>query len=41
MTAIATKYSMSEVKKHSTPKDIWVVVHDKVYDVTQFLNDVS
>lgn len=32
---------MAEVKEHSSPTDVWTVIHDKVYDVTKFLNEVS
>lgn len=35
------KYTMAEVKEHSSPTDVWTVIHDKVYDVTKFLNEVS
>lgn len=27
-----------EVKQHTTKKSCWVVIHNKVYDVTEFLN---
>lgn len=33
--------SLEEVKKHSQPDDLWVVIHDKVYDLTQFAKEVS
>lgn len=32
-------YTMDDVKKHTTDKDCWVVLHNQVYDVTKFLND--
>merc|ERR1712098_932111 len=30
-------YSMAEVRSHTSETDCWVVVHNKVYDVTSFL----
>ncbi|KAF2743851.1 putative cytochrome B5 [Sporormia fimetaria CBS 119925] len=30
---------MDEVKKHSRKDDLWVVVHNKVYDITKYLDD--
>merc|ERR1719247_3954369 len=30
---------MSEVQKHTTKESAWVVLHDKIYDLTQFLDD--
>ena len=36
------KTSWEEVKEHkSKNKGVWVVIHNKVYDVTQFMDDVS
>lgn len=36
------KASWEEVKEHkSKSKGVWVVIHNKVYDVTQFMDDVS
>ena len=32
-------YSLDEVAKHNQEKDCWVVLFDKVYDVTKFLKD--
>lgn len=34
------KYTFAEVKEHNKPTDLWVVIHDKVYDVTKFLHEV-
>ncbi|KAI9281841.1 FMN-dependent dehydrogenase-domain-containing protein [Sporodiniella umbellata] len=31
------KVTLSEVEKHKTKDDIWVIIHGKVYDLTQFL----
>ena len=33
---------MEEVRKHEGDKEsVWFVIHDKVYDVSDFLEDVS
>lgn len=34
------KFTFAEVKEHNKPTDLWVVIHDKVYDVTKFLHEV-
>ncbi|KAI9321913.1 cytochrome b5 [Dichotomocladium elegans] len=36
---MAHVYSFDEVSKHSTKKDLWVVIHNNVYDVTEFVQD--
>uniref|UniRef100_A0A182QNA1 Cytochrome b5 heme-binding domain-containing protein n=1 Tax=Anopheles farauti TaxID=69004 RepID=A0A182QNA1_9DIPT len=33
------QYSLAEVAQHSKPDDVWMVIHDKVYDVTKFLSE--
>ena len=37
-------YKLEEVKAHKVTKgpnkSIWIVLHDKVYDVTKFLDEV-
>lgn len=32
------KYTWQEVAKHNTPESLWVIIDEKVYDVTQFLD---
>ncbi|XP_078256919.1 cytochrome b5 type B isoform X1 [Rhinoraja longicauda] len=32
-------FSMEEVKTHDNSKSTWLVLHDKVYDVTKFLEE--
>jgi cytochrome b involved in lipid metabolism len=32
-----TRYAWSEVKKHNTIEDCWIVLNGNVYDVTKFL----
>lgn len=31
--------SLQEVAKHNTKKDCWVIIHDKAYDLTDFLDE--
>lgn len=31
------EYTIEEVEKHTTVESLWVVIEDKVYDVTNFL----
>uniref|UniRef100_A0A182M758 Cytochrome b5 heme-binding domain-containing protein n=1 Tax=Anopheles culicifacies TaxID=139723 RepID=A0A182M758_9DIPT len=33
------QYSLAEVSQHNKQDDVWMVIHDKVYDVTKFLNE--
>lgn len=37
---MAKEYSYDEVKNHNHNKSSWIAVHNKVYDVTAFLNEV-
>ncbi|KAJ1643810.1 hypothetical protein J3B02_006181 [Coemansia erecta] len=32
-------FTADEIEKHCTRDSIWIVVHDKVYDVTKFLDE--
>ena len=34
------KYSWEEVAKHNSAESLWIVVQDKVYDVTKFMEEV-
>lgn len=34
---IAQTITMSDVAKHNTPENCWIVVEDKVYDLTSFI----
>jgi len=36
---VHSKYTMEEVKKHSTKEDCWTVIKGRVYDVTKFVNE--
>uniref|UniRef100_A0A182VRD8 Cytochrome b5 heme-binding domain-containing protein n=1 Tax=Anopheles minimus TaxID=112268 RepID=A0A182VRD8_9DIPT len=33
------QYSLAEVSQHNKPDDLWMVIHEKVYDVTKFLHE--
>lgn len=33
-------YSRAEVAKHKDSKDTWIIIHNYVYNVTEFLNEV-
>lgn len=39
-TTVTKLYSREEVAKHNHCKDTWIIIHNKVYDVTAFLNEV-
>jgi hypothetical protein len=39
-TATTTIYSLDDVSKHNTKKDLWMTIHDKVYNVTEFVLEV-
>ena len=30
---------MAEVAKHKSQDDVWMVIHNKIYDVTKYLDD--
>ncbi|PKS06185.1 hypothetical protein jhhlp_007502 [Lomentospora prolificans] len=32
-------HTLADVQRHNTPDDIWVVIHNKVYNVTNYLED--
>lgn len=34
------KYTRSEVSQHNNLKETWLIIHNNVYDVTNFLNEV-
>jgi len=33
------QYSLAEVKKHNDNHSCWLVIHNEVFDVTEFLNE--
>ncbi|PRQ35944.1 putative cytochrome b5-like heme/steroid binding domain-containing protein [Rosa chinensis] len=32
-------FTLAQVSDHNTPKDCWLIINGKVYDVTKFLDD--
>ena len=30
-------YTINEISKHNKPTDCWLIAHDKVYDITKFI----
>ncbi|XP_054797769.1 inducible nitrate reductase [NADH] 2-like [Prosopis cineraria] len=39
MNTSSNMYSLSEVKRHTSPDSAWIIVHGHVYDCTRFLKD--
>lgn len=39
MGDVGKKYSLKEVGEHTDKKSTWIIIHDKVYDVTKFLEE--
>lgn len=33
-------YTLEEVQIHNMSKDTWLIIHDKVYDITHFMEEV-
>lgn len=33
-------YTLEEIRVHNMVNDTWVIIHDKVYDVTRFIDEV-
>ncbi|CAG8635216.1 1500_t:CDS:1, partial [Rhizophagus irregularis] len=36
---MSKRITADEVAQHNTEGSIWIIVHDKVFDVTNFLNE--
>lgn len=32
-------YTLAQVGQHNKPDDVWMVIHNKVYDVTKYLEE--
>lgn len=35
------KYSLADIASHNTNQKAWIVIHNNIYDVTEFLNEVK
>ena len=35
------KYTWEEIRKHNESRSLWIVVHNTVYDVSKFMEEVS
>jgi cytochrome b involved in lipid metabolism len=33
------KFSVEDVRQHRSVEDMYIIVHDKVYDVTKFIDE--
>lgn len=38
---MAKQYKREDVKKHNDNQSSWIVIHNNIYDVTAFLNEVG
>lgn len=38
---MAKKVTFDELKEHKDSKSLWVAIHDNVYDVTKFMEEVK
>lgn len=38
---MVNEITLETVKQHNKPTDLWIVIEDKVYDLTKFRNEVS
>nr|CAH8873402.1 unnamed protein product [Trichobilharzia regenti] len=39
MSPEAKVFTLEEVRKHNRADDLWVIIHDKVYDLTKFASE--
>uniref|UniRef100_A0A8C5M473 Cytochrome b5 n=1 Tax=Leptobrachium leishanense TaxID=445787 RepID=A0A8C5M473_9ANUR len=37
--AVPTYYTLDEIQKHNNSKSTWIIIHNKVYDVSKFLEE--
>lgn len=40
MAPSTKEYTLKQVAEHKAGSDVWMVIHDRVYDVTKFLDEV-
>lgn len=33
-------YTLEEIRVHNMSNDVWIIINDKVYDITSFLEEV-
>lgn len=38
---MSKQFTLAEVAEHNTNKSTWIIIHNNVYDVTEFLNEVN
>lgn len=36
---MSAEFTYQDVAEHNTKKDLYVVIHDKVYDITKFVDE--
>jgi cytochrome b involved in lipid metabolism len=41
LNKMPSTYTQAEVEKHNVKGDLWMTIHEKVYDVSTFAEDVS
>ncbi|CAH8635881.1 unnamed protein product [Schistosoma intercalatum] len=39
MSSKVKVFTLEDVRKHNKPDDLWIVIHDKVYDLTKFASE--
>jgi cytochrome b involved in lipid metabolism len=37
---MAREIEFAELQQHKSKQDLWLLIHDKVYDVTKFMEEV-
>ncbi|KAK4183951.1 hypothetical protein QBC35DRAFT_535336 [Podospora australis] len=39
MASTSTTFALADVQKHNQPDDLWIVINNKVYDISKYLED--